>query len=55
MINLEKQNKQFKISLDIDYVDLRVETECYNDIDTIKKEIERQLKETNKLNFYMIS
>ena len=54
MISLEKQSKQFKISLDIDYADLPVETKCYNDIDAIKKEIQRPLNETNKLIFYMI-
>lgn len=40
MINLEKQSKQFKVSLDVDYVDVPVETECYNDIVEIKNEIE---------------
>ena len=52
---LKEKSRQFKVSLGIDYVNLPVEIQYYNDIDAIKQEIENQIQQTNKPNFYSVS
>ena len=53
IISSEEKSKQFKVSLDINYVDLPVEINHYNDINAIKEEIERQNQQKRKSNFYL--
>ena len=45
IICLEERSKQYKVSLDVNYVNLPVEPEYYNNIDAIRKEVEIQLQE----------
>ena len=44
---LEERYKRFKVSLNMNYVNLPAETKCYDDVDAIKKDIQRQIQQSN--------
>ena len=53
IINIEEQYKECKVSLNISYIDFHVEKVNYDNIDAIKKEINRKILQSSKLNFYL--